>query len=411
MRALFTVTVIPVALILTHIYRKDRLEKEPRKFLLKLLLFGALSIIPAFIIETLGELAIEKLSGSLFYSLLDNFIVIALTEEACKYLFLKKLTWKSEDFDCSYDGLIYAVFVSMGFAAIEDLLYIMSYGLGTGFLRAVTALPGHSLFAVFMGIEYGKAKSADYRNEPAECKRHQLSAILYASLAHGIYDFLAGAEGLFFILFFVFLAILFILGIRQINRCSQDDHYITPSYMRSEPFQGTWRCPVCGRINDGLFCTFCRYDYPKDGDLSVPAKPVRPSVPAPLHPGSSETKKKRLLWILLIPAWIPIGIIGILLEVFALEESGSVLLMILGLLILLFAFVMIFLPLVKLLTIGRKAEKKDPQYSQEMSKYRAVLQENMKRSTAYDQANEKWINYQYSKKIAEKKMKNGEMPM
>lgn len=89
--------------------------------------------------------------SSTAYNVLLYFVVVALSEEGFKYLLLKKRTWYSSEFNCQFDGVVYAVFVALGFALWENISYVLMYGLGTAAVRAVTAVPGHACFGVFMG--------------------------------------------------------------------------------------------------------------------------------------------------------------------------------------------------------------------------------------------------------------------
>lgn len=225
---LTAIAVGPALFLLYHIYKKDRLEKESGKLLFKLLLFGALCSIPAILLETLGTYLISGVENDLLYILLDNFLVVALAEEGFKYLMLRLITWKKPDFNCSYDGLIYAVYVSMGFAIIENILYMLGDGAGTGLIRAFTAIPGHCFFGVFMGTAYAAAKRADYLGDAISAMKYSRLALIKAVLIHGAYDFLLSFEGgITTIAFLVLLVCLYIFGFRAVNRASQEDTYIT----------------------------------------------------------------------------------------------------------------------------------------------------------------------------------------
>ena len=95
------------------------------------------------------------------------FGVVAFSEEGAKYFLLKRRTWNSAAFNCQFDGVVYAVFVSLGFALWENISYVLMYGLSTALVRAVTAVPGHACFGVFMGVWYGLAKRLHGRERTA----------------------------------------------------------------------------------------------------------------------------------------------------------------------------------------------------------------------------------------------------
>ena len=111
------------------------------------------------------------------------FLEAGIPEELCKFLVLYWLIWKAPEFDEHFDGIVYATFVSMGFACLENILYVFQYGAGTGIMRAVTAVPGHFFFAVVMGYYFSKAKF-DVTNR----KSNMIKCIIYPMIVHGIYD-------------------------------------------------------------------------------------------------------------------------------------------------------------------------------------------------------------------------------
>jgi RsiW-degrading membrane proteinase PrsW (M82 family) len=176
--------IIPVAVFLYCIYRKDT-EKEPLKLLLKCFLWGCLATIPIILIELLlklGDLVFTSPFANAFY---NAFIVAAVVEEGVKFLCLKWLNWKHKHFDQYFDGIIYAVFISLGFAMIENVLYVIQNGMGTAVMRAVFAVPMHGLCGVMMGYFFSLA-----RFSPVEKQRKLLwYGFLIPVAFHGLYDF------------------------------------------------------------------------------------------------------------------------------------------------------------------------------------------------------------------------------
>ena len=143
MDLLLLVAVLPAAWLLHYFYKLDPVEKEPVRLLARLLVWGAVACFPAVLLEELGiNVLMGGAPGSDIGSLLfENFIVIALSEELCKMFFLRWKTWKSPEFNYVFDGIVYAVFVSLGFAILENIGYVMMYGMSTALLRTLTALP------------------------------------------------------------------------------------------------------------------------------------------------------------------------------------------------------------------------------------------------------------------------------
>ncbi len=226
---LIAAAVLPALFLLRCVYRADRLEKEPPRLLASLVFSGILATFAALIAEQLGEAVLGMLlpAYSTAYNALLYFVVVALSEEGFKYLLLKKRTWRSPDFNCQFDGVVYAVFVSLGFALWENISYVAMYGLGTAAVRAVTAVPGHACFGVFMGAFYGLARR--YANfgdwgKDRQCRR---LAVAVPVVLHGAYDFIATLEfdGYAWI-FVVFVAALFLAAYRMIKRLSRDDRFI-----------------------------------------------------------------------------------------------------------------------------------------------------------------------------------------
>ena len=118
---LIAAAVIPAVILLLQVYRADRLEKEPTGLLISLLLFGVIATALAIVTETIGENILLLLfdETDLGYLILSNFIVVALSEEGFKLLLLRWRTWRSPNFNCQFDGVVYAVFVSLGLSDKE----------------------------------------------------------------------------------------------------------------------------------------------------------------------------------------------------------------------------------------------------------------------------------------------------
>lgn len=223
---LIVAAVIPAVYLMIRVYRADRLEKEPTGMLLGLLLFGIISTSLAGLTEELGDAVLKELfpDGGLSYQLLLYVVVVALSEEGFKYLLLRIRTWKSPNFNCQFDGVVYAVFVSLGFALWENIAYVMYYGFGTAIARAITAVPGHACFGVFMGIWYGVAKRYELAGYVEESKRSRRLALLIPVLLHGAYDFIASMESeLMSIVFLIFVGWMFRTALNLVKKASAED--------------------------------------------------------------------------------------------------------------------------------------------------------------------------------------------
>lgn len=226
---LIAAAVIPAAALLVYVYRADRLEPESPLLLLSLVFYGVAATFLALVTERIGSfligLFVQK-ESVLYYALLF-FLVVGPAEEGFKYLLLKRRTWNCPAFDCQFDGVVYAVFLSLGFALWENIGYVVMYGFGTAVLRAVTAVPGHACFGVFMGVWYGIAKRYDLYGEFDRSRRARRLCVCIPALLHGCYDFIASLESEVFVLVFLaFIVAMFITALRIVKRLSARDQYM-----------------------------------------------------------------------------------------------------------------------------------------------------------------------------------------
>ena len=223
------IAILPSLVLMFIIYKQDKIEPEPPGLLVKLFFFGVISVFPAMVLELLLDFPITLAFGRipLLYLLVENFIGVALVEEVCKLFFLKLGSWKSPHFNYRFDGMVYAVFVSLGFAAIENVFYLVSYGAGVLFMRALLSIPAHLGFSVFMGTYYGTAKIYDAYGSPKQAFHYRMIGLLIATLLHGFYDFTASIDnGFITLVFFAFVIIMDILLIIRVRSDSKNDRLI-----------------------------------------------------------------------------------------------------------------------------------------------------------------------------------------
>jgi len=186
----FLAAVLPALVLMRYIYRKDTVEKEPAGLLVRCVVSGVFSALLAMVLEEIGESVLSRLISpdSRLFILLLAFLVVAGAEECAKFLFLKRATWRTPHFNYRFDGVVYAVFVSLGFAAFENVGYVMGYGLSVAPLRAVLSIPAHMSFAVFMGLYYGRARRMANRGDRGAAARLNRRGVLMAMFLHGFYD-------------------------------------------------------------------------------------------------------------------------------------------------------------------------------------------------------------------------------
>ena len=221
--------VVPALWLLALVYRADRMEPEPPMLLLRLVLMGIFATSIAKALEYAGSLVLDAIfeDETVLYNILMYFGVVAFAEEGAKYVLLKRATWRSPSFNCAFDGVVYAVFVSLGFALWENVGYVITYGFGTALIRALTAVPGHACFGVFMGCWYARAAMLARRGDEVASKPMRVMSVLLPALLHGAYDFLAvtGTDASAWC-FLIFVAALFIITWRLVVRLARQDRFI-----------------------------------------------------------------------------------------------------------------------------------------------------------------------------------------
>lgn len=182
---LFLMAIAPVFIIILYIYFKDKYEKEPKHLLLFSFLLGSVvSIIITTILYRGFDVVLPLQNDrSILEQFIKAFFVVGLTEEFSKYIIVRYYAQTKVDFNEPYDGIMYAVMVSMGFAATENIMYVLQGGYTIALIRAFTAVPAHATFGIIMGYFMGKAKFSNNRF------KLNLAGLFFAILFHGAYDF------------------------------------------------------------------------------------------------------------------------------------------------------------------------------------------------------------------------------
>ncbi|HVN59560.1 MAG TPA: PrsW family glutamic-type intramembrane protease [Bacteroidales bacterium] len=214
-RNLLYISLAPVAIIGLYVYIRDKYEKEPVICLLKALFIGVLLVLPIVLVESItGQFSNDfPAAARPFY---NGFFVAALTEEGFKFGAFMLFIWKSRDFNEKFDGIVYAVYISLGFAAIENIFYVYKGGYDVGLLRALTAVPAHALFATVMGYHFANAKFY-----PEKRSRELFLAFLVPFAWHGLYDSLLMIKKEVFLLVFIPVFILYwFIAFKRMNELS-----------------------------------------------------------------------------------------------------------------------------------------------------------------------------------------------
>lgn len=194
MLSVIALAVLPAFILIYYVYMQDKLQREPTKNLVKAFFYGGGSVFASLLIS------VPFLKMGLFpqeiHTTMDAFRTAffgaAIPEETAKLVLLWLFLRKCKDFDERMDGIVYAVCVGMGFAAFENLEYVIGAGsqwVTVGLSRSLTAIPGHFGFAVVMGYFFSLHYFDRYRAPLAGLKMW-----LYPVLLHGTYDWIAMSQ-------------------------------------------------------------------------------------------------------------------------------------------------------------------------------------------------------------------------
>ncbi len=217
---LLLASIAPSIALMYFFYVKDKYEKEPRHLLVKAFFLGALAVIPVLLVEMRLNIFDAAANRNLVAAGYTAFIVAGLVEEGFKFLMFYLLIWRNHEFNEMYDGIVYSVFVSLGFATIENIGYVLSTGFSVALLRSLTAVPAHAMFGVAMGYYLGIAKFA---RTPYREKYFRLGLIVPIAL-HGIYDFILLSQRYYIMSVFIFYVIYLwrrgMSNVRELVECS-----------------------------------------------------------------------------------------------------------------------------------------------------------------------------------------------
>ena len=205
-RVIFVTAILPVAVLLYYIYKKDKYTPEPISELVKAFFYGICSVFCSLIMSSiLGALGLFPSEVTTIWGAIStSFFGAAIPEELAKFIMLWLVLRNNKYFDERVDGIVYAVCVSMGFAAFENLMYLFSNAenfLSVGIVRALFSVPAHFCFGVLMGYYYSLVKFY-----PDAHPKNSYLVLLAPIIAHGIYDtllFSLPIEPLFCIILFI----------------------------------------------------------------------------------------------------------------------------------------------------------------------------------------------------------------
>lgn len=262
---LLFLSIFPTVILGVYVYKKDKVEKEPISLLIKLFILGIFSTLITLFISSSTNFIIPPLedptAANIVTLLIDAFIKVALIEEFSKCFILHISTWKNKEFNYIYDAIVYSVFISLGFATIENIFYVLDNDLSVAILRALLSVPGHAFFGVFMGYYYGLSRQAYLNKNVRLYQKNKTLSLMIPVLLHGTFDFcLMSGNILFLGLYLAFVIALYIQAFKKIKQLSNiekslfasDNHHPQLSSSTSINY-----CRYCGYLVDGNFCTNC----------------------------------------------------------------------------------------------------------------------------------------------------------
>jgi protease PrsW len=181
---LLALALAPGTAIALYIYLKDHHEREPLLLLLISFLYGGLSTILTLFLSYPVNIFLLTKEDDVISQFVNAFLKVAFIEELSKFLFVRVILYRNRNFNEPFDGIVYALMVSMGFATLENVLYVYEYGFMTGITRMFTAVPAHAVFGIMMGYYLGHAKFTASRT-----LFYTLMALLTPTVFHGAYDY------------------------------------------------------------------------------------------------------------------------------------------------------------------------------------------------------------------------------
>jgi RsiW-degrading membrane proteinase PrsW (M82 family) len=233
MLGLLVLAVAPSLALFLFFYFRDKYKKEPLSILMATFGLGAVSLFPA----ATTSLSLEKLTGwnpqtpNILHAFLGAMLIVGLVEEGAKFIVVRFYAYHRPEFDEPYDGIMYSVMAALGFATLENIIYVFTHGAGTGVLRALLSVPSHAFDGVLMGYFLGEAKFARTTTHG-----NWLSALGFglAVLAHGLYDFIVFSldKAPLMILSLVTLAVLsWVIFFKATRRLSEQSPYKRPQLL------------------------------------------------------------------------------------------------------------------------------------------------------------------------------------
>lgn len=189
---LFIIAVTPALIFLFAIYLTDRSDREPAKLLFLTYILGALAVIPSIIVEEV--LVRFNVFSGVLQAAYNAFIVAAMTEEYFKRLVILKLPFRTSYFNEKLDGIVYGVFAHLGFATVENIIYVVFTYTNNPFIglyRGIFSVPAHGVFGITMGYYLSLSR---FDIDKKRKRKNLRKSFIVPLLLHGIFDFILMAD-------------------------------------------------------------------------------------------------------------------------------------------------------------------------------------------------------------------------
>ncbi|WP_073981870.1 glutamic-type intramembrane protease PrsW, partial [Bacillus subtilis] len=207
--AIISAGIAPGIALLSYFYLKDQYDNEPVHMVLRSFFLGVVLVFPIMFIQYVLEK--ENVGGGSFFV---SFLSSGFLEESLKWFILMISVYPHAHFDEHYDGIVYGASVSLGFATLENILYLIGHGVEHAFVRALLPVSCHALIGVIMGFYLGKAR---FSADKARVKWLTLSLVV-PSLLHGSYDFILTALSNWIYYMLPFMVFLWWFGLRKAKK-------------------------------------------------------------------------------------------------------------------------------------------------------------------------------------------------
>ena len=205
MLGIISAGVAPALALMSFFYLKDKIT-EPLPLIIRTFIFGGLLVFTIMFIQYAFE---SDQIGNLF---IQSFFVVAFLEEFFKWFIFIYVIYQHTQFNTHYDGIVYAVSISLGFATVENVLYLLVNGIEYAFTRALFPVSSHALFGVIMGFYFGKAKM-----NPENRAGNIVLALFIPIILHGIYNFILGYVTNWALYVIPFMILLWFFGLHRVK--------------------------------------------------------------------------------------------------------------------------------------------------------------------------------------------------